>query len=1097
MKWYTPIRPLYNWIWADKDNTTYNVGHAVKGADNCEESVGRMHGVGCKESQINYRVAGLLTDHERYPLSTKTFTVLLSPRARYHVNPTSCDIDDASLQVISDDKAYTRSAAAGISLLGNAAGDSKQWFVKDGILEVPLKVNNTGLLKKVASLTTVNGNDGVSVFATQISYVGERDTTVTSDYACLYEEKVSDLRLSHVKHNRQGALDTDYIETKLFNDHCGDCSLPSLQYVDENGNTMTQRSYNHKGMHLFGTVEEAKYYIESTNRIDNSAFKGEGMDLVDFHANINLNKLVETHYTNAAGTHDVFDPCELDKYFYYRFHLTSLKIGDNATNESAHACIIVDEDGTSWLHPYDPMVGGLLGRDPKGTSLTDWSNTTEVVVNRVPLVRVELVKRGQDDNLDNDSIVDYGYLPIRIVKDFVPTTELVLTFDHYPHAEETVDPWNVVRYGKCVYDLSSTRYETDWRKTEEDLLSLAHNEYPDKFSVLDRITFEKYYDPETDDDGYCIQYLVTGPSATKQYTYTPCGSTPSTMSVGEINYYEDSQDDGTHTSVFIWTVGAADIQTLASANIKTVRRAVKLVSSDKVNYPDIFVIFQSPTISLSDVKITGDAHLKEHIIKEYLYAKNEQTLGNDEIHTNVLTPEENSGNRLDIFYDYDGAGAMWDDLRRGAPGDRNKESAGAKADPANNAWKPAYMDNKFSDVFLGNLQIGNTPANWLTFTPETGTYVPSFFSSNIDNLDLDFVFDASNANYRPKGYIDNTGIAREFKLAVSSNGKVLYAYRNSLTIDPDTIAEILVDGSVDEVVTPNSLEQKWNNDNARLRRMRIDYKRQTKRGYAEALLNYKAHDALSDDVIKATVELKAWADLNNDGNKCELTLVNNTFDVRFLRPITIIPGSGTTITDANDEGDGSQVIKISDLAPMYSDWRDTEATRVLTPSWKGYLYTNYMNKLITAGLATEADIDPGRANPNYDQYYAQNGKNSIAFRLAYNFADSTSIANDPNVTTDLNGNTTPVSLKSVSEQLDFMYYDTPKTWTRNGVTATCVYLDTDGTPYDEPVLVYRNLSSTVGTFHVYLPVLVEYYWGNYYDKITITINKTRNNARRK
>jgi hypothetical protein len=58
------------------------------------------------------------------------------------------------------------------------------------------------------------------------------------------------------------------------------------------------------------------------------------------------------------------------------------------------------------------------------------------------------------------------------------------------------------------------------------------------------------------------------------------------------------------------------------------------------------------------------------------------------------------------------------------------------------------------------------------------------------------------------------------------------------------------------------------------------------------MLNYKAHNALADNVIKAIIGLQAQ-------NACgkALALTNNTFDVRFLRPINVF-NADKEITDA-------------------------------------------------------------------------------------------------------------------------------------------------------------------------------------------------------
>ena len=541
-----------------------------------------------------------------------------------------------------------------------------------------------------------------------------------------------------------------------------------------------------------------------------------------------------------------------------------------------------------------------------------------------------------------------------------------------------------------------------------------------------------------------VQYLVKRSAG--KVTFDPLTSTIPNTKFGDIYYEKDQNNEGTRTSVFHWKSDITEVRAYANhfgATGGYVERAVHLISSDPTNYPDIYVIFKTGTIKQESVTISAKMNIKDHIIPEYLYKANEySTLGKDEIHANTMTPEDNDKTLRNTYtYVYNTANNLeWDDLTP-ATGDRDKSNDLVET---RNAWKPAYLDDTFSDVFVGNLASGKTPLNWnYTWTGGT-TAQQNDLKNNLSQLLLDFVFDSSNTGKQFKGYIDNSGNAKTFKLQVSSDKKTLFAYITSMTVDPDTIAEIVVDGAAD------LYQNRWNNNISRLQKMRIDYKRHTKRGYAEALLNYKGSHELDNNTLKVTVAVEATAKISRDPGitgmsevECQLPLTENTFDVRFLRPISIDKSKTTTITDAYNGGESSQVIKIRDLKPNYKDWRELE--------WKTI--------------------------PNYEQYYAPNGEQLIGFNLAGNFASGQNISSDPNVKTTLGGKTTPVALNTVSEQLDFTYYDT--------------YVDPITlVSYNEPVLVYRNLSSTVGDFKVMLPVKVEYYWGTYYDTVEITVKRT-------
>lgn len=1145
------LRPLDTWIHEDNVKQTSH-GEPVKDwfgkplwdgttTYNSYEVIGRKHGSGCKESLIgDYRaVVGKLEDHERY--STEgNYSITLDAQARYHVNPTAAKIDDYSAGVIDADKDYTRANAAGgpsnalISLRGASAGTAKKWTVEDGILTVPLHVARPDLLRKVGSLTQRSASDGVTIFATQMTWNNKNgvDTTVTSDYATLIAEDVT-LRLAHTKFRRSASSDIDFLQgndivnhptTLMYNTHCGDCTLPAISYYDHygdasgstvagtnhasyhkhwgdgNGEKKTQASYRNKGMHLFATIAEAEHYVTTAQREDDPSMRGEGQDRVYYHDNLDLNKLVETHMTSQAG-HSVF-PGSNDVYgktkeddaikafneeFEYKFELTNFIIGTNKTNESAHACILQDKTTGHWmLHPLDPREDGaksLLGRNPNeiNNDLNNWSKTTEVVVNRVPLVRVSLIAK------KTGKVVDYGYIPIRITKYVDEKPEVTLVFDGY------TNNMSVTKIGECCWIVNGGEMWTNWRQKEEDIFMLANKTLGDEYPVLHREEFEYHYTP----DAYMLnnkqvfnQYVVTQVSG--KYKFTPV-SNGTNREIGRIYYESDLADEGTKTSVFHWVVDSVDIQSLVADQMFNQLRAVHF-KGDNVNYPDIYVFFRTGEITYNTYKVQADVNIAAKIIKEYKYKLNSSTLaGTDkkvEIHANVLTPEENRGDRNDISFDYDGAGALKDVLAT----DRNKgyidyplaepipERTGFEL---KNAWKPAYLDDTFSDVFVGNLaefydRTSGGVYKWFKdafkiVDKKTGKVVNQALGSCFawNKLFADFVFDASNVNYHPKGYIKDgigNGVSlKTFNLDVTPDKKFLRAYLPGTPLVKDTIAEIVVYGANDEFGNRMGGNTTGPYDAGRVRSIRIDYKRQSKNGYSEALLNYKAHNQLADDVVKATVALDVWYQ-SYDGRistDCRIELLNNTFDVRFLRPISIDKAKEKEIEDAGHTGtgqDGAQVIPLRNLAPNYIDWRE---------AWK--------------------------SEPNYEQYYAQNNRSKIHFEL-FDALDRLTGNGDKIarlqrfIKTDLNGHTVanPVYLSEVTEQLELEYWNAEAP----GGQGQWYVEPGTGRVWEEPVIVYRNLSSTVGEFHLLFPVAIEYYWGRYYDDIIVKVKKSKENAPR-
>ena len=83
---------------------------------------------------------------------------------------------------------------------------------------------------------------------------------------------------------------------------------------------------------------------------------------------------------------------------------------------------------------------------------------------------------------------------------------------------------------------------------------------------------------------------------------------------------------------------------------------------------------------------------------------------------------------------------------------------------------------------------------------------------------------------------------------------------------------------------------------------------------AKAVLNYADHTELGDG---QTLTAKVQLDIVN---KCDkpIEVLNNEFDVKFLRPISILPASNDVLEDALDGGDE---IELADVL-TFTDWRE-------------------------------------------------------------------------------------------------------------------------------------------------------------------------------
>lgn len=304
------------------------------------------------------------------------------------------------------------------------------------------------------------------------------------------------------------------------------------------------------------------------------------------------------------------------------------------------------------------------------------------------------------------------------------------------------------------------------------------------------------------------------------------------------------------------------------------------------------------------------------------------------------------------------------------------------------------METTFGDVFKGN-KIGANLINVITDQTEGKEYAAA-------KLKLSLVFDAENTGKEYKGIDGKT-----YVMSVSEDGKTLNA-------------QIKGNQAKNPVATLDSPEDPSET--------KIAYQHND---YAHALLNYKDHNSLANDVVKAIIGIKAQ-------NKCakDLALTNNTFDVRFLRPINA-ENANKEIVDASYVE--MQKIKATDLL-KFTDWRD---------AW---------NKEQAAGIGGE-----------YEKYYGVTGVSIEGIE------DGQSISLNPNVLTNM-GQKDPktfVPLGDVTKNIDFVY-----------------------TAADGGTLTYKNLSATVQEFQIKIPVTVKYIWGYITENVTITVKKTASNAKK-
>ena len=203
---------------------------------------------------------------------------------------------------------------------------------------------------------------------------------------------------------------------------------------------------------------------------------------------------------------------------------------------------------------------------------------------------------------------------------------------------------------------------------------------------------------------------------------------------------------------------------------------------------------------------------------------------------------------------------------------------------------------------------------------------------------------------------------------------------------------------------------------------------------AKSLLNKVGHKDLKN-TLTAVVAVKATICDNID-----VPVSNNTFNVKFLRPVNIISATTEPFKDGVTGGE------TKNIKMVFTDWRDHDFT----------------------------DDNVTKGN-DYFKYYGINGITVVT----------------DEATTDLNGNWND-KLKNLTSKIKFTW--TPaSTLTKNATTGAYEGQIVEG---DYGKLTYVNNGNTVGTFHVHIPVFVTYDWGTLKAEIEVTIEGTVNNAKR-
>ena len=517
---------------------------------------------------------------ERY--EAKAGSRVLAFVANYHMNPSTAVIDPATakVNVLSRDKEYTRAAAeAGLSVTS--------WKVEGGMLKVNLDVTNPEKIKSVKE------NEMVTDFATQVTLPGMTlnkdqkvaERTITSEYATLCAESISDLKLAH---------------------RAGD-DVPFLGVESPNKSVLGGLDKDHKHhqllmQHAFEAAVSGKFGPQ---------------DSVNYNETLDLRKLVEVHYKNAKGVNRLMTADELEANgMKYKFEITALYLGSNETSESAHAAIN-PKDGYTFRPQMPEYDAKHVGKQQ-----AYGAEQARPTIGRTPLVRVSL--------LDKDGkVLDYGYIRIKITEKKTPAT-----VEPDKHVDYQGPDYNYPYNGECTDPATEWKYETKWIQTEYDLYHMLG---------ITREEFEANYgtSPVKDaQNGGLQQYKMSENGKTFEKMAEPIGQA--------YTRNETSAEDGTLTSILGWKLTAAEAKKLFVTEKKAnVEIAVKYESKDKSKYSDVFVTFKTGKRTGTDSTPAGEVKLADNIISNYWYAANTSTPGTAEIHSNTLTPEDNPNGKAD------------------------------------------------------------------------------------------------------------------------------------------------------------------------------------------------------------------------------------------------------------------------------------------------------------------------------------------------------------------------------------------------------------------------------------------------------------------
>lgn len=344
-----------------------------------------------------------ITADNRHPVASgATITIMDGAVAKYHVDPTSASLENATFSFFTNEAdVYTRGGGE-FATPKVAKFDGKVNNVKDGILTVPFKADFAKLSKYYNDWVASSNNDPninnngwedadhehsyggkLPFVALQTSFPkteNEAARTITSDYAVVTPAKIQLRALAD--NNPDEVLDKGTFVN----------STPHVGVIGD----------NHLYTSLYGTLNE-EFGQTLADAQTHGVLTMPATHGVVYNSTIDLKPFIETHanYITFAkygkAKHDyTMTAEELEALgLKYKFTVVDYRHGEEKTSESAHIEQIADG-------VFAPRSVTKDGQTIKGKV------ATREVIDREPLVRVDLV-----DTKGN--VVLYGYIKLRII----------------------------------------------------------------------------------------------------------------------------------------------------------------------------------------------------------------------------------------------------------------------------------------------------------------------------------------------------------------------------------------------------------------------------------------------------------------------------------------------------------------------------------------------------------------------------------------------------------------------------------------------------------------------------------------------------------